>query len=39
MEEWEVVVVVVVVVVGMVYDEWARVTRWVEGEFGDAGGS
>ncbi|KAG5000452.1 hypothetical protein JHK87_021524 [Glycine soja] len=26
---------VVVVVVVMVYDEWARVTHWVEDEFGD----
>jgi len=23
----------------VVYDEWARVTSWVEGEFGDTGGS
>ncbi|KAH1051635.1 hypothetical protein GYH30_021505 [Glycine max] len=35
LEEWEVVVVVVV----MVYDEWARVTHWVEDEFGDMSGS
>ncbi|KHN37602.1 hypothetical protein glysoja_007305 [Glycine soja] len=30
---------VVVVVVVMVYDEWACVTRWVESEFDDVGGS
>ena len=35
LDEWEVVVVVVV----MVYDEWACVTRWVESEFDDVGGS
>ena len=23
----------------MVYDQWARVTRWVEGKFDDTGGS
>ena len=26
-------------VVVMVYDEWARVTHWVEDEFGDMSGS